>query len=218
MDILKKKPYFGEPRIMNFRGVQKFVIDLLDKELPLNLFYHGVHHTFDVCNAVEELSREENIFGTDLELLRTAAVMHDIGFIEQYLHNEPVAAKFAHSILPSFEYSFEQIHIIADIIMCTQIPQTPKNHVEQIMCDADLDYLGRNDFFTISETLKREWFANRIISSEEEYNRKQISFFEQHKYYTKSAQRKRDALKQLHLLKLKSSLDGSIVEVSNTNL
>lgn len=203
---------------MDFKGVRKFVLDLLIKDLPLNLFYHGVHHTLDVCNAVEELSGEENISGDNLELLRTAAVMHDIGFIEQYLNNEPVAVQFAHKILPSFGYSGKQISIVADIIKCTQIPQDPKSHVEQVMCDADLDYLGRDDFFAISETLKKEWLANGIISSDEEYNKRQISFFEQHRYFTKSAQVKRNARKQLHLLKLKSSWNGYIMEVSNTDL
>jgi predicted metal-dependent HD superfamily phosphohydrolase len=203
---------------MNFKEVQTFVLDLLDKDLPLNLFYHGVHHTLDVCNAVEELSRDEKISGDDLVLLRTAAVMHDIGFIEQYLHNEPVAVKFAHRILPSYGYSDGQINVVSDIIMCTQIPQNPRSHIEKIMCDADLDYLGRNDFFSISENLKKEWFAYHLINTDDEYNRKQISFFEQHRYFTKTAQVKRDPQKQLHLSKLKSSLNGYIVEVSSTDL
>jgi uncharacterized protein len=218
LDIKKKSTYFGKPHFMNFREVQTFVLDLLGKELPLNLYYHGVHHTLDVCNAVEELSKEEKVSGSDLQLLRTAALMHDVGFIEQYLDNEPIAVRFAHKILPLYGYSRDQIKIVGDIIMCTQIPQHPKNHVEKIMCDADLDYLGRQDFFAISENLKKEWFAYEIINSEDEYNRKQITFFEQHKYFTKTAQNKRDPQKQLHLSKLKSSWNGYIVEVSNSDL
>lgn len=218
MDFIINCTYFGKPQSMNFREVQTFVLGLMDKELPLNLYYHGVHHTLDVCNAVEELSLQEKISGADLELLRTAAVLHDIGFIEQYLDNEPLAVRFAHNILPDYGYSGREIETIGDIIMCTQIPQNPRNHIEQIMCDADLDYLGRHDFFAISENLKKEWFAYQIISSEEEYNRKQIAFFEQHKYFTKSAQDKRGAQKQMHLSKLKSSWNGYVVEVSSTDL
>ena len=162
---------------MNFREVQTFVLGLLDKELPLNLFYHGVHHTVDVCNAVEALCKEEGVSGVELQLLKTAALMHDIGFIERYVDNEPIAVRYTRKILPVYGYSSEQIDMVADIIMCTQIPHHPKNHVEQIMCDADLDYLGRPDFFAVSENLKKEWFAYRIVNSEEEYSRKQIIFF-----------------------------------------
>lgn len=203
---------------MNFGKVRTFVLDLLGKELPVNLYYHGVHHTMDVCNAVEELGMEERISGSDLELLRTAAVLHDIGFIEQYENNESVAVRFAHDILPRFGYSQYQINAVADIIMCTRIPQNPGSHVEQVMCDADLDYLGRDDFFTISENLKKEWLAYGIVSTEEQYNVKQIRFFEEHTYFTKSAKGKRDALKQIHLSRLKSLWNGYIVEISNTDV
>lgn len=218
MDFIKKTPYFGKPRLMNFPEVRTFVLSLLDRELPSNLYYHGVHHTLDVCKAVEELSCQEDLSGIDLELLRTAAVLHDVGFIEQYLDNEPLAVSFARKVLPGFGYTTEQIEIIGGIIMCTQIPQNPGNHIEQIMCDADLDYLGRDDFFMISENLKKEWFAYGIIHSEEEYHRKQISFFEQHRYFTKSAHEKRDLQKQLHLSHLKSSWNGYVVELSGTDL
>ena len=41
--------------------------------------------------------------------------------------------------------------------MATEIPQNPKTHLEMIMCDADLDYLGRYDFETISNNLYTEF-------------------------------------------------------------
>ena len=34
----------------------------------------------------------------------------------------------------------------------TKIPQTPLTKLEEIICDADLDYLGREDFFEISRS------------------------------------------------------------------
>lgn len=203
---------------MNLQEVRSYVFNLLRRELPSNLFYHGVHHTLDVCNAVEELSAQEHVDGTDLQLLRTAAVLHDVGFIQQYLNNEHLAVKFSKEILPTYGYTEQQIQTIGDIIMCTQIPQCPRNHIEEIMCDADLDYLGRDDFFIISENLKKEWFVYQIVGSEEEYNRKQIKFFEQHRYFTRSAQIKRESQKQMHLLKLKSSWNGYLVEVSSADL
>lgn len=203
---------------MNFQEVRSYVIDLLHNELPSNLYYHGVHHTLDVCNAVEELSKEEKIEGNDLQLLRTAAVLHDVGFIHQYVTNEHLAVKFAKEILPAYGYTNQQIDIVGDIIMCTQIPQSPRNHIEEVMCDADLDYLGRDDFFNISESLKKEWFEYEIVGSEEEYNRKQISFFEQHRYFTRSARMKRESQKQMHLSKLKSSWNGYLVEISGADL
>lgn len=203
---------------MKFEEVRSYVLNLLHKDLPSNLYYHGVHHTLDVCNAVEELSQQEKVDGPELDLLRTAAVLHDVGFIQQYLDNEHLAVKFAREFLPTYGYSDQQIEIIGDIILCTQIPQNPRNRIEEIMCDADLDYLGRDDFFLISENLKKEWFVYEIVGSEEEYNRKQITFFEQHRYFTRSAQLRRESQKQMHLSKLKSSWNGYLVEVSGADL
>ena len=203
---------------MNFQEVRSYVLNLLHHELPLNLSYHGVHHTLDVCNAVEELSKEECVDGSDLQLLRTAAVLHDVGFIQQYLDNEHLAVRFAKDVLPDYGYTNEEIETVSSIIMCTHIPQNPGNHIEKIMCDADLDYLGRDDFFLISESLKKEWFVYGIVTSEEEYNRKQINFFEQHQYFTRSAQIRRESQKQMHLSRLKSSWNGYVVEISGTDL
>jgi uncharacterized protein len=191
---------------MNFQEAKNFILERLQKDLPGNLFYHGLHHTLDVCQAVDELAASEKVNGKSLVLLRTAAVFHDCGFLRQYLNNESLAVSIAEQHLPGFEYSKEDIEIIGKIIMATRIPQRPSNHVEEIMCDADLDYLGRDDFFQISETLKKEWLAYGIVQSEEEYNEKQVRFFMQHTYFTDTAKQKREEKKQQHLSELKKRL------------
>jgi uncharacterized protein len=191
---------------MNFLEAKDFILERLKKDLPENLYYHGLHHTLDVCKAVEELAASERVNGESLILLRTAAVFHDSGFLERYLNNEPLAVSIINKYLPEFNYSKEQITTIGDIILSTRIPQKPNNHIEEIMCDADLDYLGRDDFFPISETLKKEWLAYGLIQKEEEYNEKQVRFFMQHQYFTRTAKEKREPKKQEHLKQLKKRL------------
>jgi uncharacterized protein len=191
---------------MNFEEAKDFILSRLRQELPNNLYYHGLHHTLDVCRSVDEIAAAEKINGEALILLRTAAVYHDSGFLKQYVNNEPFAVAIAEQHLPAFGYSPAQITIISGIILSTQIPQRPSSHIEEIMCDADLDYLGREDFFTISDTLKKEWLAYGVISSEEEYNLKQVSFFDQHHYFTKTCRELREPQKQKHLLELKKRL------------
>jgi hypothetical protein len=51
------------------------------------------------------------------------------------------------------------------LIHVTEIPHKPLNHLQEIICDADLDYLGRNDFQEIADNLKAELKTmNKIIS------------------------------------------------------
>ncbi|QHT69753.1 HD domain-containing protein [Rhodocytophaga rosea] len=191
---------------MHYQKAREYVLKRLENELPKNLYYHGIHHTLDVCQAVEELASGEHVKEKDLVLLRTAAVYHDIGFIVQYHNNEEVACQIASETLPGFNYLTNDIKIICHIILATRVPQNPQTHLEQIMCDADLDYLGRSDFFDITQTLKQEWMEFGIISSDEEWNQKQVYFFQQHHYFTKTAQEKREARKHKHLLELQKLL------------
>jgi uncharacterized protein len=191
---------------MNFEEAKDYILARLRQELPRNLYYHGLHHTLDVCKSVEEIAAAERVNGDSLILLKTAAVFHDSGFLQQYINNEPVAVSLAEQLLPKFGYEQDQIKVVGKIILSTQIPQKPTNHIEQIMCDADLDYLGRDDFFQISETLKQEWLAYGVIKSEDEYNHKQVRFFRQHNYFTETSRQKREPKKQKHLQELKKRL------------
>lgn len=191
---------------MQYRKAKAYALSRLQQELPKNLYYHGLHHTLDVCQAVDELAAAEKLTEEELLLVRTAALYHDIGFVEQYMNNEPIAARIARETLPAFGYTPGQIETICSIILATTIPQKPLNHLEQILCDADLDYLGRDDFFDIAETLRLEWQEFGLVSSVEEWNCKQIRFFQLHHYFTRTAKEKRDPLKKKHLAEIQHLL------------
>ena len=126
--------------------------------------------------------------------------------MEAYQNNESIAARIAGETLPDFNYSVKQIDIIKKIILATRVPQRPQTHLEEIMCDADLDYLGREDFSAIAATLREEWLAYHIIDSEKEWADRQLVFLEQHHYFTETSINKRGHQKQEHLLELKKQL------------
>ncbi len=191
---------------MQYHKARAYALGRLQQELPVKLYYHGLHHTLDVCQAVNEIACQEKVAGEELLLVLTAALYHDIGFVEQYLNNEPIAARIARESLPLFNYSPEQIEIVCNIILATSIPQRPTSHLEKILCDADLDYLGRQDFFDISETLRQEWQEFGLVSSLEEWNGKQLRFFQQHQYFTQSAKEKREPLKLKHLAEIQQQV------------
>ena len=115
-------------------------------------------------------------------------------------------ADIAAEYLPDFGYTPEQIEKIRGMIMATKIPQSPKNHLEEIICDADLDYLGRDDFFAIGDKLFAELNMYGIIDSENDWNKLQVTFLEKHNYFTKSAIKNRKAKKEEHLQLIKSKI------------
>ena len=194
---------------MEFKKVKKFIIDKLRKELPQNLTYHSLGHIKDVYKAAESLAKLEKIKGDELTLLLTAVLFHDSGFLVQQKEHERVGCEIAREHLVNFDYSQEQIEKICGMIMATQIPQTPHNKLEEIICDSDLDYLGRDDFFKIGNTLFDELCMYGIISTELEWNKLQVRFLEKHHYFTSSAKKLRKAKKAANLALIKSKIKGN---------
>jgi predicted metal-dependent HD superfamily phosphohydrolase len=191
---------------MDYSKAKKYILVRMEKEVPLDFRYHNLRHSLDVLQAAERLASSENISGKDLELLKTAALFHDSGFIFQYACNENIGCEIARQALPEFGYGKDDIEEICSMIMATAIPQNPGSHLAQILCDADLDYLGRDDFKTIAETLREELSLQGREFTEKEWIAFQLDFMERHKYFTDSARKLRDAKKHENIDKLKKSL------------
>ena len=196
-----------------FELAEKYLINRLEKELALNLFYHGVHHTRDdVLPAIIRLAELEGIKGTQLLELKTAALYHDAGYMYLYSKNEIIGSLIAGNSLTQFGYIQNEINSIWKIIMSTEmkniddkLTQVPNqnNILEKIMCDADLNYLGREDFFDVSETLRLELIEYGIRFTFEEWNENQKVFLKFHKYFTQSAKDLRETQKWKNLETLK---------------
>lgn len=189
-----------------FQQVSKFIFGKLEKELPDYLSYHNRDHTVDVLQAAEDIANSEGIMENDKRLLLTAALFHDSGFLRGRDEHEMESCAIAKSILPGYNYQQEEIEIICGMIRATKIPQSPQNHLEEILCDADLDYLGRDDFFVLSNKLFAELTAEGIIADNNEWNREQADFMENHRYYTATSIKLRQAKKEQYIKLIKSKL------------
>ena len=187
---------------MDFNKAKDYILDRLRNELRQSLYYHGFHHTIDVLEAASWLADSEGLTADEKLLVETAALYHDSGFVEQYAMHEATSCEIARSVLPGFGYTETEIEQICGMIMATKIPQAPKNKLEEILCDADLDYLGREDYPGIAETLYKEFTVHDIIAGEKAWNALQISFFRSHTYFTDTAKKLRDPQKQRWLLML----------------
>ncbi len=198
---------------INYRNAEKYIMKTLKKGLSPSLYYHCIDHTWDVCKAAERIAFHEGIKGEDMYLLKTAALYHDAGFIKQYQNNEPIGAEMARAALPRFGYTDEQVEIVAGLIHATKVPHEPTSHLQQIICDADLDYLGRDDFHEIAENLKHELMDFGVIKSTRQWDEIQVKFLTMHRYHTKTAIATRKEKKLQHLEEVKQRLaTGSYVD------
>lgn len=189
---------------MDYRAAKQFILSKLRAELSDKLSYHGVHHTLDVLKMATEICAGENVNGHELMLVKTAALFHDAGFVKnKHAGHEREGCLIVQDALPGFGYSPRDIDVICGMIMATKIPQSPHNLLEEIICDADLDYLGRSDFYSIGDSLYEELQAYHIIQGEQAWNRLQVSFLTAHAFHTRTNILLREPVKQQYLDQLK---------------
>ncbi len=188
---------------MEFDKAQTFLIEKLERELPSYLTYHNSQHTKDVVSAVQHLSQSEKINGDDLQLLCTAALFHDAGFLETYNNHEEVSCDVARRYLPQFNYTTDEIEKICKLITVTKLPQSPVNTLENILCDADLYYLGTDAYFDTAEKLYTELKEAGQVNNRDEWYNIQVNFLNTHRYFTKQAIQERNMKKVKNLQQLK---------------
>jgi hypothetical protein len=182
--------------------MRDFVINLLRNNLPPNYYYHNPEHTIYVEKAALEIGNHEACSEEELELLSTAALWHDTGYVKVYRHHEEESCLMAWQYLPEFGYSIEDIEIICGIIMATKIPQLAKTKLQQILADADLEYLGTESFEIKSDCLFRELQSMNLSMTKVKWDEMQISFLQKHHYFTGFCKENREPVKQLFLDKL----------------
>ncbi len=180
----------------DFERAKAYVFKRLAAELPSDLPYHGLHHTRDdVLPAAERLAALAGLDAEAFLLLRTAALYHDVGYIERYTGNEPVGARIAGKTLPDFGYSQVQIEAIQRVILATRMPQSPQTYLEQLMCDADLDSMGREDYLETAHNLRDELAAHGTVIPLKAWYARQRDFLSSHRYFTEVARELRHAKK-----------------------
>ena len=182
--------------LIQFTDIQEIILDKLEKELPDYLFYHNVKHTVDVVTEVELIGWAEGCTDEEILILKTAGLFHDAGHTIEYDNHEYHGTVMAKEMLPKYNYTQEQIDRICEIIMSTQMPPKPKNLLESIICDSDLDYLGRSDFIPVSNTLYEELKEQNKIGTLNGWNKLQVKFISGHQYFTKTARSLREVNKQ----------------------
>jgi uncharacterized protein len=192
---------------MDSGGARAYILEQLRTRLPIERTYHCLEHTLDVYASAISIAEQEGVDGEGLVLLKMAALYHDAGFLAQDTDHEEAGCRIAQEVLPGFGFSERQIVLVCEMIMATRIPQSPRDELARILCDADLDYLGRADFNRIGATLFEEMRTYGVLSTEREWNQLQLRFIERHSYFTQTNKQLREPVKQAHLAEVRAWLE-----------
>ena len=189
----------------NFEAAEKYLTNLLEKEMPA-LDYHNINHLRDVLQSAMVIALREGVTEEETKLIRVAALLHDAGFIYSPKNHEEKGAAMTREILPSYGFNSQRVEIICNMILATRLPQSPQTKLEKILCDADLDYLGRDDFYEIAGKLFREMLAQGVVETEREWNLVQRTFLQSHRYHTDYSKSNRENAKSNRLQEISSKL------------
>ncbi len=160
-------------------------------DLNVKYLYHDSRHTEDVIRQVQEISYREGVGSDDIALLKLAALYHDLGFLVQRADHESAGVDLFMKESAESDIAQDVKEHIARLILVTKIPQQPKTLLESIICDADLDYLGREDFPAIAEFLYLELKGCGEMSDRQRWNELQFAFLGAHQYHTDSSRKLR---------------------------
>ena len=197
----------------DYSGAVDYALNRLRTELPPRLSYHNAQHTEDdVLPAAVRLAKLSNMADPDLRLLEVAAAFHDLGQIRTVLGHEQIGADIVSDVLPGYGFGPEEIERVSGMILATRLPQTPLSEEQAILCDADLDSLGREDFFATSKALWQEREACGMIIAWQTWLENQHRFLTDHRYFTPVARALRDEGKRKNIELLERLIRGETVQ------
>lgn len=186
---------------------EDYAKNLLKDKLSSAYTYHNLDHTIQVVDKIKILAKEENISPEDTENLLLAGWFHDLGYVDDADNHEEESRKIASDFLKQHRFPEERIAKIGELILATDKFYKPKNHLEEVIKDADLYHLASDDYFRICENLRQEIKeVHHQKFSKLKWAELNITFFAKHKFYTKFAKENWQPEKEKNVEKILSSI------------
>ena len=186
---------------------EDYAKNLLKDKLSSAYTYHNLDHTIQVVDKIKILAKEENISPEETENLLLAGWFHDLGYVDNADNHEEESRKIASDFLKQHQFPEERIAKIGELILATDKFYKPKNHLEEVIKDADLYHLASDDYFRICENLRQEIKeVHHQKFSKLKWAELNISFFAKHQFYTKFAKENWQPEKEKNVEKILSSI------------
>src|SRR6218665_1308386 len=197
---------------------EDYAQNLLKDKLSSVYTYHNLDHTIQVVEKIKILAKEENISPEDTENLLLAGWFHDLGYVDDADNHEEESRKIASDFLKQHQFSEERIAKIGELILATDKFYKPKNHLEEVIKDADLYHLASDDYFRICENLRQEIKeVHHQKFSKQQWSELNIVFFSKHQFYTKYAKENWQPIKEKNVDRILSNIQNLKEEKKKKN-
>lgn len=167
------------------RATGRHVGRLLIHDLPADRIFHNLHHTIDVVQGVLEIGRAEKLSEKEMEIVLLAAWFHDTGHVKTYAGHEVESCNIAREFLERKQYPAQETDRVIGCISATKMPQSPQNHLEEILCDADMYHLSHPTYEQSQVLLREEWWLTLGHErTDQEWEQENDLFLLEHTYFT----------------------------------
>ena len=198
--------------------IKEFVENYYADNLNPNRLYHNLQHTQEVVGWLLQIAGHYKLDSKSLFIMQAAAWFNDIGYLDDPNNPEKRASRIAEKFLSEIQIDADIIKSIKSGILSTRLPQQPKTFMEQVMCDANMFYLGLQDFELRSKLMRKEHIliTGKKISKEE-WKQRNIEILQNHRFKTDYAKQSLTSQQKKNFEQL---LNGSrdFTELSDNNV
>ena len=160
------------------------VLDLLQLKFPEDRHYfRGASHTINALSVVEEYIDNMRLGTYEAQILRMGVLMRDLAELNTIEHGED-GIELVKKTMSDAGFTFVQTKVVSDLVKSSRRPHRPTNLLERIICDVDMEFLGREDHEEANEMFFQELLKNSLVSSREEWEQWQQDMLENYKYHT----------------------------------
>jgi class 3 adenylate cyclase len=173
-------------QMIKLQDIEEMITKMFDDEAPPNLYFHNSSMLKNISNNVELLSTAENLSEEEFINLKLASVFLLTGYITDYEKPMEASLRLVEEILPGYGFSQENVdHTI--ILIKNSYTDKYDSLSDRILHDARWDYLGRVDYFKLTEKLLRERTEYGKQSDSKTWIGIQKKILSDHEFLTKTA-------------------------------
>ena len=190
------------------------------KEHMSSLQFHNFQHAEHVVQEALVIGKAEGLTDHELYLLEISAWFHDVGYESDQpcaSGHEERSAQSASEFL-SGKLSEEDIKTVEKCILATKLGAKLSSTIEQVISDADLSHLGKENFYEQSDALRKEFdkSSNCEETSKKKWLLKNLQFLCSHKYCTDYAKKVYRPEKKRHIEEIELRLESMVDETPTT--
>jgi len=191
------------------------VLQVMREELDVHLFFHDIRHTLDVLEQAVAIGAREEVTAEELCLLKIAALYHDYGYIKGRKDHEESSVLLFLRDASDYHLTSEQKQRIVSCIRATNFFRIPEGQLEKIIADANLDYLGREDFIQHDQTVYLEYLSEGVVTSRVQWYERLLKFLNTHQFHTATSIIRRSDKKTENMAYVKSMLKKYSLEAKS---